>query len=243
MPAAFHRLRLGTCVCYLLPAAGGWVLIDAGNRGRANAFVRKLGRLGIKPADIRLIVLTHTHFDHVGSLAAIKELCGCAVAVHAAEAQRLAQGRADIPPGNRAWSRFLVSRAHLLQPRWPRFRAVEPEVIINGDTDLADWGLEARVIHTPGHTSGSLSVLTPDGDAFVGDLCVYDPPFTGPPCIAALCRRHGHDPAIMAKIASSRGHGHPSCPPPVVSRPAAGQGDRPGNDRGPLKSQHSCKVN
>ncbi len=179
MPAAFQRLRLGTCVCYLLPADNGWVLVDAGNRGQVNNFARKLGRLGINPADIRLIVLTHTHFDHVGSLAAIKELCGCPVAVHAAEVQRLAQGRADIPPGNRAWSRFLVSRAHLLQPRWPRFRAVEPEVIINGDTDLADWGLEARVIHTPGHTSGSLSVLTPDGDAFVGDLCVYHPPFTG----------------------------------------------------------------
>lgn len=178
-PATYQKVRLGTCVCYLLPADGGWVLIDAGNRGREKTFARKLSRLGIAPGDIRLIVLTHTHFDHVGSLAAIKQMCGCPVAVHSSEAQRLAQGRADIPPGNRSWSKFLVRHSDMLRPHWPRFQAVEPEVIIDGDMALDRWGLEATVMHTPGHTSGSLSVITPDGHAFVGDLCVYDPPMTG----------------------------------------------------------------
>lgn len=142
-------------------------------------FCRRLHRLDIAPADIRLIVLTHTHFDHVGSLAAVKDLCGCPVAVHASESERLAMGRADISPGNRPWSRFLVRHAHLLQPRWPRFIGVKPDILIDGDTSLKDWGMEADILHTPGHTSGSLSILTADGHAFGGDLCVYAPPFTG----------------------------------------------------------------
>jgi len=88
-----------------------WVLVDAGVRGRHENFFHKLRRLNIEPRDIRLIVVTHVHFDHVGSLAAIQRRCDCPVAVHAAEAALLEKARIVLPPGTGVFSRRLIALA------------------------------------------------------------------------------------------------------------------------------------
>ena len=65
--------------------------------------------MGIRPEQIRLLIMTHVHFDHAGSAAAIQRLTGCRVAVHAREAALLSSGRAVIPPGIN-WYGRLISR-------------------------------------------------------------------------------------------------------------------------------------
>ena len=44
------------------------------------------------------------------------------------------------------------------------------DVVVKEDTDLRDYGVDARVLTTPGHTMGSISVLTSEGDCMIGDL-------------------------------------------------------------------------
>ncbi|MFB7949160.1 hypothetical protein ACFC6L_30085 [Kitasatospora phosalacinea] len=53
-----------------------------------------------------------------------------------------------------------------------------PDVLVNGPTALAEFGVDARIVPTPGHTAGAVSVLTDDGDPVAGDLIADS--FTGP---------------------------------------------------------------
>ena len=52
------------------------------------------------------------------------------------------------------------------------FETFEPDVLLEDGEDLSAYGLDARVVHLPGHSSGSIGVLTDDGDLFCGDLLV-----------------------------------------------------------------------
>jgi hydroxyacylglutathione hydrolase len=186
--AIIRPVRLGITNCYLIGTPGHWVLVDAGNRGWDSFFFLKLRGAGIQPADIRLIVVTHVHFDHVGSLAAIRDRCRCPVAVHADEADLLRQARIVLPPGTRPVSRWLIDlarRHRRIVDRLYRFDPVEAEILVERELALDGFGVAARVLHTPGHTAGSLTVLSAAGAAAVGDLAVnYHPlgagPFTPP---------------------------------------------------------------
>jgi glyoxylase-like metal-dependent hydrolase (beta-lactamase superfamily II) len=175
-----RAIRLGITNSYLIGTHGRYVLVDAGTRGREAYFFRKLGAAGIRPADIGLIVVTHVHFDHVGSLAAIRKRCGCPVAVHASEAPMLREGRIVLPPGTRPYSRWLIGLARRhpwIVERLYRFDPVEADILVEQKFSLDGFGVKARALHTPGHTAGSLSVLTAAGDAAVGDLAVNYHPF------------------------------------------------------------------
>ena len=177
-------IRLGITCVYLIPGPAGYLLIDAGLRGKTPVFRRALSRHGIAPRQIRLILVTHVHYDHVGSLKAIRSHCACPVLVHRAEATNLARGRMALPPGTRPLPRALIALARR-HPRLAqgllRFDPVVPDQIIEGPLDLSPYGFDARVLPTPGHTPGSLSVVTASGLAFVGDLAVnYLPGGRGP---------------------------------------------------------------
>ena len=180
MPPSVRTIRLGITNSYLVGAERRWILIDAGSRGHGAYFFRKLGDAGRRPADIRLIVITHAHFDHVGSLAAISRRCQCPVAIHNTEAGLLARGQVVLPPGTRPATRVLIrlARRHpRIIARWYRFTAVTADILVDHEFALDGFGVAARVMHTPGHTAGSLSVLTDAGDAVVGDLAVNYYPF------------------------------------------------------------------
>lgn len=75
-------IRLGTANCYLVPASDGYFLVDAGAPGRAGVFFRRLRRLGVAPDRINLIVITHAHHDHVGSLLPIARATAAPVLIH-----------------------------------------------------------------------------------------------------------------------------------------------------------------
>ena len=181
-------VRLGITCVYLLPGTAGYLLIDAGPRRKAAAFQRALSRARIAPCQIRLILVTHVHYDHVGSLKAIQNRCACPVLVHRLEADHLARGRMVLPPGTMPLTRRLIAlaaRHPRLAGRLLRFDPVTPDIVIDEPLDLRPRGFDAHIIPTPGHTPGSLSVVTPSGRAFVGDLAVnYLPggrgPFTPP---------------------------------------------------------------
>lgn len=183
-----HTVRLGSTNTYLVRGKTGWLLVDTGIRGKEHQFFRHLEQLGIEPEQIRLIVITHGHFDHVGALGAIKARCGCPAAVHRLDAPLLVSGRIEIPPGITAVGRLFsrIGRKHpVLMSRLYRFEAVEPEISVTTEMNLTEIGFPVRLIPTPGHTAGSLTVLARDGKAFVGDLAFnvlrgmggYLPPF------------------------------------------------------------------
>ncbi|MBN1842274.1 MAG: MBL fold metallo-hydrolase [Deltaproteobacteria bacterium] len=75
------------------------VLVDADHVNCERTFIRYLKKHTIVPDTIKLIVITHVHFDHVGGLKDLKTRCRCPVAVHAMAASALSDGAVFSPPG------------------------------------------------------------------------------------------------------------------------------------------------
>jgi hydroxyacylglutathione hydrolase len=169
--------------CYLIEAAQGWILVDAGRQSMVRLFSKRLRKLGLNPEDIKLIIITHAHYDHVGSLAQIKTLCRCPVLAHPREARIIESGEVVIPPGTNALGK-MVSWVGRHSKRWLGFPKTEVDITTAEEFDLTGYGVAGRVIPTPGHTPGSLSVLLEDGQALVGDLAMNLWPATNFPIFA-----------------------------------------------------------
>ncbi len=163
-------MRFGAVNAYLIPAQSGYVLVDTGDPGFTFCLFQTLARRAIPPTHIKLIILTHTHFDHIGGLWAIQARSGAPVLVHAAEAGDLAAGRVLIPPGTTPLVRRLAWLGQRLS-RFFRFPGYRADLVISAETSLAEFGLAGRLLHTPGHSPGSISLVLDNGDAFVGDIC------------------------------------------------------------------------
>ncbi len=204
MGVRIDPIRLGITRCALI-RGDGTLLVDAGVPRKARTFTRALARLGVAPAEIRLIVMTHGHFDHVGSARAISAMTGAPIAMREPDRGWLERGRAPLPPGATRWGRVMLVGLRAFAPLVP----IEPaavEIAIGDDgLDLAAFGVAGRVIPTPGHTAGSVSVLLPSGEAFVGDLAMNGFPMRRGPGAADLRRRPRAGARGLADAARRRG--------------------------------------
>lgn len=161
------RLRLKFVSAYLLKGEQGYVLIDSGYPDYERLVFQRCHEQGVDPQGIALILLTHAHPDHIGSAKALRELTGAPIAIHKADAEAARTGRFGkmIP---RTWLGRLTAFAASVQC-FPSGCNFEPDILIDGEMDLTTYGVDARVIHTPGHTPGSVSVLLASGEAIIGD--------------------------------------------------------------------------
>jgi len=155
---------------FLIRGNGGNILVDAGNPGKADRILARLAECSVAPEDVRLILITHGHIDHFGSAAALRERTGAPVAIHALDADAVRQGIHQ--PGSLNPTHWLVA----LGMRIPgiadptRAPAFEPDIVFEDEFRLDDYGVAGRVLLTPGHTPGSVSVLLDSGEAIVGDV-------------------------------------------------------------------------
>ena len=82
---------------FLIDAPDGCALVDAGLPGRDVDILRGVAAAGWRPTDIRHLIVTHAHPDHIGSLAAVRAATGAAVYCHPADAPIVAAGGAFRP--------------------------------------------------------------------------------------------------------------------------------------------------
>ena len=129
----------GDSFAWLIPSDSGVVLIDSGMS--ADALLTELEERGLGPADVRGILLTHAHLDHVGGLASFPD---ATVYVGAADADLLRGERYSVGalPG-------------LLESIVSRTAPGNPVVEVSDGVTLEIDGLTFEAIHTPGHTAGS----------------------------------------------------------------------------------------
>ena len=151
----------------------GVIMIDGGDPKKAKAFVKGMESIALKPEDIKLMIMTHGHFDHIGSAAEIKEISGAKIAMHQQEKDWLEKGLKPLSPGVNFWGSTLLFVMKAFMVPFMRIPPTQVDVIL-GDEDfsLAEYGIPGKVIYTPGHSSGSVSILLETGDAFVGDLAM-----------------------------------------------------------------------
>ena len=108
--AVFFPLRMGHTNAYLIETTKGTILVDAGMGRKQKVIVDELKRLGIGPKELLLVIITHVHYDHVGSLASIRELTEAEILVHAAEKKYLETAENLFPDGTRRFTKFLARR-------------------------------------------------------------------------------------------------------------------------------------
>jgi glyoxylase-like metal-dependent hydrolase (beta-lactamase superfamily II) len=160
-----HRIDAGSNV-YIIETDTALIQVDAGYPGNERKILRVVESLWPKP--LRLVFVTHAHFDHYGSARAVSNATGAKLGVHVLDAQDMRDGRTRIKHTRNGgfFGRMVLPAAERL---W-NHRPVEPDIEFKSNDSLDTFGLRARVIHTPGHTKGSASLLVADSLLFVGDL-------------------------------------------------------------------------
>ena len=160
-------LKMGTVNCYLVKTDAGFVLIDTGASNRRAEVENKLTSAGCKRGNLALIVLTHGDFDHIGNAAYLSKKLGASIAMH-----RDDLGMAE--RGDMFWNRSSGNAIlRVLAPvifRFPKSNRFKPDVYIEEGYDFSEYGFEARALSIPGHSKGSIGILTAGGELFCGDL-------------------------------------------------------------------------
>ncbi len=172
MTFTFHRIPVGICNCYLLRGERT-ILIDAGAWGGMPAFISRMKKLKVDPKQIDLILLTHGHWDHITCLSDIQKMSGAKVAVHAQDQFMVETGEPPFPAGVTSYGRLMSwSAKTLLNLKLPKIKA--DVVIDDNGISLHEYGIPGKVVYTPGHSMGHVSILLDSGDAIVGDMAMND---------------------------------------------------------------------
>lgn len=139
-------------------------IIDTGMSGSDKKIIEYVKNvLKRDPTDIKTVIITHHHFDHVGSLDKIKKLTGARVAIHKDDADYIS-GKKDHEVS--VFVNFMVKFFKIIY----RIKPVEPDIILEDGDQIGQF----RVIHTPGHTPGSICLYNPQTKViFVGDNLRY----------------------------------------------------------------------
>lgn len=153
-----HELHYAKTNTYLIEGRKGFLLFDTGWAGTFPAFRRCVRRLGVPVQEIRFVLLSHFHPDHVGIA---QEIADCGPVIVVPEVQRGFLHAADavfIKENRRGFKPILDGRVHFLDLKNSR-SFLEEELGIGGE-----------ILHTPGHSDDSISLCLDDGTLLVGDL-------------------------------------------------------------------------
>lgn len=162
-------LRLGRVNCYLIRTDSGFVLTDTGPSNQRSTLEEALLSAGCRPgeANLKLIVLTHGDFDHIGNAAYLRERFGAKIAMHRDDAGMAEEGDMF---WNRSSGSALMRRIVPILFRFGQSNRFQPDIYLEEGDALTQYGFDARVLSIPGHSKGSIGILTAGGDLFCGDL-------------------------------------------------------------------------
>jgi glyoxylase-like metal-dependent hydrolase (beta-lactamase superfamily II) len=142
--------------------------VDTGYAGNAEKILEHLQKHSINPKDVSLIFLTHGHNDHYGSAEELKEKTGAPIGIHKKEAEYLKKG-IDYIGSPACFSGRILKSIFLRTDEYPS-KSVKVDITFEDEADLQEFGIDGRLVHTPGHTEGSSSLFMSNGEALVGDL-------------------------------------------------------------------------
>jgi len=152
---------------FLFSSSGRNILIDTSSGREWPKLKVRLKNLEIEKID--LLILTHTHYDHAANAARIKREFGAKVIVNIREVSYLEKGENPLPNGTNFMTQFMVNSFGRQYLSKVKYEPCLPDVIVDQTLDLKGYGVDAYILHTPGHSPGSESVILDDEIAFVGD--------------------------------------------------------------------------
>jgi len=164
-------ITFGGVNCYLVTTETGFILIDTGLSKHRKDVEGELESAGCRHGTLKLIVLTHGDFDHTGNCAYLRDKYGAKTAMHADD-------KGMVENGDLFYNRkvnFLIrilgkAMLFFMRAGLKKDERFTPNLTIEDSSDLSAFGFDAKIIHLPGHSAGSIGILTATGDLFCGDL-------------------------------------------------------------------------
>ena len=150
------QLRYGNTNTFLIPADPGWLLVDTDYAGRLPAFYKALKQCGVRTADIRWILATHYHPDHMGLIPELMK--------QGARLLLMQTQMEHVHDSDYIFARDGLPFEPIDETRVKVIRCEESREF------LAGIGIAGEIIATPSHSEDSVSLILDDGDCFVGDL-------------------------------------------------------------------------
>ena len=163
----FLPFKIGTVNCYVIQTDKGFILIDTGSTNRRDYLEKELEISGCRPGNLKLIIITHGDFDHIGNAAYLSQKYGSKTAMHKGDSGMAENGNMFF---NRKQPNFIIGLIAKLLFRLKKSDRFKPDLLIEDGHDLGDYGLNAKVLNIPGHSKGSIGIFTERGDLFCGDL-------------------------------------------------------------------------
>lgn len=180
------RINLGPVNCYLgkendcfiLFDTGGHTVLDRSFDNRSEQLLSRLKEEGCTPENLKLIVLTHGDCDHVGNAKRISEIYKTQIAIHKADANLVEKPEIiEImksfnyrKPVFKIVFKILKSRMEAITKKiLDDFEVFKPDFYIDEGFSLMEYGCDAKVLHIPGHTKGSIAIVTSTGELIAGD--------------------------------------------------------------------------
>ena len=161
-----HPISCGFGIGFLIENSNGLYLIDTGSPGYHEQVLRKMKALARN--DLKLILITHAHYDHYGNASALREQTSAKIAVHHFDAESMLF--AQSPLGSSRRYGFLFPPVQFILNKINSILPTTADILLEDGDSLQEYGLDAKVLHTPGHTTGHCCFIIEDGIAFAGDL-------------------------------------------------------------------------
>ena len=158
-----ERIKCGTGNCYIVTEGSSAILVDTGSKENLADVTAVCDKY-----DMKLIVLTHTHFDHAENAAELSRKYGIPVALHKADDELFDD--ANKQP-LKSWGAVGKVILGFSKSKLKNIKVERPSNVIFADDgdSLKDYGIDAKIVGLPGHTTGSIGVDVEGRDLIVGD--------------------------------------------------------------------------
>jgi hydroxyacylglutathione hydrolase len=147
-------LRFGGDNCYVIENGSHAVLVDTGRNSTREKLLAAL-----KPWDIELILLTHGHFDHTYNAAFLAQKFDAKIALHVADARLVRDNRIH-KIDSRGPVGYFIKKVSIANINRIYIEPFEPAFYLQDGQDLRPFGIDAQIIALPGHTVGSIGILS-----------------------------------------------------------------------------------
>jgi len=151
------------------------IAVDSGSELGREYFLSVCKACGIRPEQIRLLIVSHGHVDHFVNMGEMKAVTGAPVMCHKNAERTLREALyPDVRPRNRL-GEWIRSQSPPDEEPVPVVHPIAPDIVVEGTVDLGPWGVDGRLVETFGHSLSCMSLVLDSGQAIVGDLLVADP--------------------------------------------------------------------